>query len=219
MKLFDKIGYAIFGNTCISCGEPMDMECEYEVCPECDKILRSHLQDKAIVIDDISIAADKFLFFYNNKLLRHLVLEMKDNTLKRNCSYFARIASECIEKDPVFSDFDIVTHCPRKPSKARIIGYDHSELFAKYISKFTCKPFLKLLKRHEGGSEQKKIKRIADRMANVQGKFYFNSEYSCRGKTVLLVDDIITSGSTVKECARILKKAGAAKILVLFILD
>lgn len=219
MKLFDKIGYSIFGNCCILCNEVLDIECEYEVCSECDKLLRNFLQNKPIVIDDVSIAADKFLFFYTNKIIRKLVLDMKETPLKKYCSYFARIAAECIEKDPVFSDFDIVTYCPRKPSKARIVGYDHSQLFAEYISEFTHKSFITLLKRREGGKEQKKIKRINERMENVKDKFYFNSKSNCRGKTVLLVDDIITSGSTVKECAHILKKAGAAKVLVLFILD
>jgi len=219
MNLLDKIGYALYGNCCMLCGDVLDIESEHEVCGECDMLLRSHLQNQAIVINDISISADKFLFSYNNKLLRHLVLEMKDDPLKKYCSYFARIASECIEKDPAFSDFDIVTYCPRKPSKARIIGYDHSCLFAEYISRFTGKSFMQLLKRREGGKEQKKVKRINDRIENIQNKFYFNNECNCKGKTVLMVDDIITSGSTAKECARILKKAGAARVLALFILD
>lgn len=219
MKLFDKIGYAIYGNCCILCGEVLDIDCEYEACPKCDALLRSYLQNKSIVMDDINISADKFLFFYNNRILRELVLAMKDDPLKKYCSYFARIASECVEKDPVFSDFDIVTYCPRKPSKVRIIGYDHSRLFAEYISEFTKKPFLKLLNRREGGHEQKKIKKLQKRIENIQNKFYYNDIYSCRGKTVLMVDDIITSGSTAKECARILKKAGAVKVLALFILD
>ena len=148
-----------------------------------------------------------------------MVLDMKEDPLRQNCKYFARIATECIMNDPVFADCEIITYCPRKPAKERYIGYDHSGCFAEYIAERSGKTFMKLLKRREGGKEQKTIKRIENRIKNVHGKFYFNDKMNCKGKSVLLVDDIITSGSTVKECARILKEAGAAKILALFILD
>ncbi|MBQ9940131.1 MAG: ComF family protein [Clostridia bacterium] len=218
MKLSDLIGNALCSNKCINCGELFEIYQEYEACPACDSILRENIQNNTVQINDINISADKFLFFYNNATIKKLVLDMKNFPLGQNCRYFARIAYECIVNDPVFSDFDIVTHCPRNPHKESVVGYDHSACFAENIATFCEKPFFKLIKRKIGGKEQKKLN-LTQRISNVHNKFYFNRKYSCKGKTVLLVDDIVTTGSTVKECARILKEAGASKVLALFILD
>ena len=56
-----------------------------------------------------------------------------------------------------------------------------------------------------------------ERLKNVKGAFAVKSAAAVRDKHVLLVDDVYTTGATVKECARILKKSGAAQVDILTI--
>lgn len=209
----------IFGNVCPCCHGAMAVTDPRNMCPQCDELLRRHLYNAPIRINDINITADKFLFSYKYYAAREIVIEMKYKPIRKSCHYFAELAAECIKKDVDFPDFDIITHCPRKPSKKRRIGYDHSESVAQHLAQILDKPFMELLYRHDGGSEQKKMKHMKDRINNVKNKFYFNDELSCRRKRVLIIDDIVTTASTARECARILKEAGAQAVLALFILD
>jgi predicted amidophosphoribosyltransferase len=54
-----------------------------------------------------------------------------------------------------------------------------------------------------------------DRKRNVRGAFALNAGKSVRGKTILLIDDVYTSGATVNECSRSLNRAGAKEVYVL----
>lgn len=219
MKASTIIQNIIFGNICPCCNRPMEITDPRNMCEQCDKLLRNHLYNAPIRINDINISADKFLFSYKYPPVREVVLEMKYKPLRKSCCYFAELAAECIKNDVDFPDFDIITHCPRKPSKKRRIGYDHSQYMAQQLAQITGKPYLELLYRRGGGNEQKKMKDLKARMNNIKNKFYINDKLSCRKKRVLIIDDIVTTASTAKECARVLKEAGAQKVMALFILD
>lgn len=219
MKIPQLIVNAIFGNTCPCCKELMTICDERYVCSNCDKLLRGFLKNQSVAIPSDYIIADKYLFEYSNQTVRKIVIEMKNRPLKKNCEYFADIAAECIKNDLDFPDFDIIAHCPRKPSKKRIIGYDHSQYFAKALAVHMNKPYIDLIGRYQSGKEQKTLKSIHQRSANVKNKFYAKSPDTVKRKRILIVDDIVTSGSTVNECAKILKKSGARKVLALFILN
>ncbi len=219
MKFSEILKNIIFGNICPSCEEPMAITDTRNMCEKCDAMLRKHLHNKPIRINDINISADKFLFSYKYQDVRSVVLQMKRHPSHKACTYFAELAAECLKADDDFPDFDIITHCPRKPSKKRRIGYDHSQYFAQQLARLMDKPYIDLLCRREGGKEQKTLRNVFDRARNVQNKFYANPKNSCRRKRVLIVDDIVTTASTARECARVLKESGARKIMALFILD
>lgn len=219
MKLNELIRNIIYTNSCSLCGKNLSITDDFDACPECMEFLNNKLKNGSIHINDINISADKFLFSYSDTDIREMVLEIKYNRRYKPCRLLASFAAECIENDPEFPEFDIITHCPRKPHKKRIIGYDHSQMFAHFLAQKTGKPYLELIKRREGGKEQKKVKNIQKRSENVRNRFYINKKYSPKGLRVLIVDDIITTGSTSKACAEVLKKAGAMKVLALFILD
>ncbi len=219
MKKSQLILNIIFGNRCASCGQPMNITCDDNVCRQCSHELAKKLVNGPITINDPNIVADKFLFYYNDEKIKEMVLQMKDHPSRKICGYFAQVAAKCISDDLSFPEFDIITHCPRKPSKKRNIGYDHSQYFAKLLAENLNKPYYNVILRREGGKEQKKIKHLALRAKNIKNKFYINANHNIKRKRVLIVDDIVTTASTAKECARVLKEAGARKVMALFILD
>ncbi|MBE6688112.1 MAG: ComF family protein [Ruminococcaceae bacterium] len=219
MDIIKLLNNIIFGNICPVCRQPMEITDSSLAHAKCIELLNQKLKNGVISINDINITADKFLFSYSNSTALEMVLEMKSHTIRKACKLFATIAAKCISEDVTFPDFDVVTHCPRKPAKKRINGYDHSQLFAKYLAQMLGKPYLELVKRRETGGEQKKMKSVSARKKNVKNKFFHNTKYPVKKTRVLIVDDVITTGSTAIECASVLKRAGARQVSALFILD
>lgn len=93
-------------------------------------------------------------------------------------------------------------------------GYNQSEILARYVSENTGFPCLKdLLYRNRFTESQSKFNAKA-RSTNIRNAFSFNETYEISNQNILLVDDVYTTGSTVEECAKILKRNGASKVYV-----
>lgn len=107
---------------------------------------------------------------------------------------------------------DIISWAPVSRQRLRIRGYDQSELLARELSRRLGRPYKRLLVKQKHTMPQSQTKNAAQRRENVKGAYRCCDPEEVRGKRVLLVDDIVTSGSTLTECAKILKEAGAAEI-------
>ncbi len=107
----------------------------------------------------------------------------------------------------------IITNVPRRERGIINYGYDQCRVLAKNLSKITRVPYASLLRRERDGSEQKNLDEES-RRRNVRDVFSLakNSE-SIKGKCVILVDDIVTTGATMNECISVLKAADPAAIL------
>ena len=108
---------------------------------------------------------------------------------------------------------DVVVSVPMEEGRLRERGLDHALLIAKWYARDVGLPLVRgVLYKKRGTPEQVGLSRTA-RMMNLRGAFGVRGE-AVRGKAVVLVDDVITTGATVRECARVLKKAGAERIYV-----
>lgn len=113
---------------------------------------------------------------------------------------------------PELSCVELVTAVPLHPSKQRTRGYNQSELLGCSFAHHTglCwKPAL--LKRTRNTKSQTKLNR-AGRLANMQGAFTCTVPSQVKGKVVLLIDDVSTTGATLEGCAIALKEAGAKRV-------
>jgi ComF family protein len=107
-------------------------------------------------------------------------------------------------------DFDCIVAVPLHPLRRIWRGYNQSEIYVIEIAKKTKKPNLsRFLRRKRFTSSQGNFGKQG-RLKNIEGAF--STEASFKNKRVLLVDDICTTSSTLEECARALKKAGAIKV-------
>lgn len=107
-------------------------------------------------------------------------------------------------------DFDAVVPVPMHRAKLRRRGYNQAELLARALARrigIRCEPAL-LTKRHDRGA-QSSLARNA-RAANVHDAFLASPRVASR--RILLVDDVITTGETIRACARELVRAGATRI-------
>jgi ComF family protein len=104
----------------------------------------------------------------------------------------------------------VLVHVPTASSRVRMRGYDHALRIAHELSKQTGLPRLVLLAR-VGQAHQVGANRAA-RLQQLQSAFRPVHSPDIRGKHIVLVDDVLTTGATLETAARVLKKAGAKRI-------
>jgi ComF family protein len=101
---------------------------------------------------------------------------------------------------------------PLHPKRKRARGFDQAKVLAKELSKLKELPLENLvLRKVKNVLPQTSLER-EERMKNVRGAYTVLKSGKIRGKTVLLVDDVYTTGSTLKECSRELLRAGAKEV-------
>lgn len=152
-----------------------------------------------------------------DEISKNLITKFKYFDQTDLVKYFAKLmfngAKEMLE------DVDFIAPVPLH--KLRIIKrkYNQSAMLAKNISALGGKKsILDLLIRTKNNKPQASLNQ-KDRRKNVAGIFTVHQKYlpQIKGKNILLIDDVMTTGSTVEACAKTLKKAGAQKIYVLVI--
>ena len=110
--------------------------------------------------------------------------------------------------------FDCIVPVPLHPSRQRERGFNQSLLLAKPIAeKFGCEIIADDLRRVRKTRIQATLNQL-QRTGNVRGAFETRSALCFNHRNVLLVDDVMTTASTLRECARVLKNAGAASVWV-----
>ena len=119
--------------------------------------------------------------------------------------FFTEKILEIIEQEPLLKDAVIVPVPPR-PGKIKETGWDQVEHLAKVIEKRGYSVY-RCLKRGKS-NVQKRLNR-AERMENLKGRILIDGNAP---RIALLIDDVITTGSTIEICASVLKEAGAQKV-------
>jgi competence protein ComFC len=137
-------------------------------------------------------------FKYNRQLhLRHPVAEWLQEAMND-----ARLRDR---------NFDCIVPVPLHPARFRERGFNQAELLATILGKRITLTLSLALERIRYTRSQTAFDRI-DRMENLRGAFRLRKRMNVRGLQVLLVDDILTTGSTLSECARVLREAGARSV-------
>ena len=108
--------------------------------------------------------------------------------------------------------FDLLTWVPISDLRKFTRGYDQVELLAEAVAEELGIPSRPLLKKVRHNQPQSGITGDAQRRANVLGAYRAVDPQLVKDKKILLLDDIITTGATVSECARVLLTAGAKEI-------
>ncbi len=159
------------------------------------------------------------LLFYGagNKVVSSVLKNLKYNTDRGAEKFLARELSHEILKimseNGEFPEDWCITYPPRRKSAVRKFGVDQSKGLAKRISRYTGMKFETTLSR-KGGSAQKTLGR-EERKENAGHSFVPDGKADAAGKKYVVVDDIITTGATIKTCQRILRSRGAAAAFAL----
>lgn len=177
-----------------------------------------HIDDEMICA---GCASNKPEYFKAISVLKYddssssLISKFKYSDQTHLAKYFAKLMTNSAAE--ILPDIDFIAPVPLH--KLRIIKrkYNQSALLAKNISALSDKKLiLDLLIRTKNNKPQAVLSQ-AQRMKNVQGIFKVKEKHlsKIKGKNILLIDDVITTGSTINACAKVLKKAGANRVYVL----
>ncbi len=177
--------------TCRKCGLPKD---------NCD-CNRFYFRFKGIVSP-----------FFNDDVAKSAIYNLKFNHYVDAAEFFAKYMVQFISKRFDNIDFDLIVAVPMKLSSKLQRGYNQAELLASKVAK--------LMKVEHYKNSMIKLKdvkvqhdlNLEQRFINVRGAFKIKNKNKFKGKTVLLIDDIKTTGATLDECARIMLLAGAKEV-------
>lgn len=104
---------------------------------------------------------------------------------------------------------------PLHPNRLRQRGFNQAKIIADFFSKLAGVAISDLLIRTKESPPQAQTKRGLSRFTNVQGVFKVTNKKLIKNKSFVLVDDVLTSGSTIKEAGKALKEDGVSRIYVL----
>jgi competence protein ComFC len=145
-------------------------------------------------------------------IVRHVLLNFKYGRQVHLRHLVGRWLLDAFKDERVRSrQFDLIVPVPLHPAKQRERGFNQAEVLARYVSEqrgLACRP---VLERTHYTTTQTAFDRD-QRMQNLRGAFRLRKSRDVRKLRVLLIDDVLTTGSTVSECARVLKKSGAASV-------
>lgn len=108
---------------------------------------------------------------------------------------------------------DGVTWVPVSKKRKRQRGYDQAQLLAQAVARELQLPLLPTLRKTVDNPPQSSLNGVSRRRGNVIGVYQCIDPDAVGGKRLLLIDDIITTGSTLSECSRVLRSAGASEII------
>jgi len=150
--------------------------------------------------------------------LRELIHLLKYNQVRPAANVLGRMLMEAVEDlKPLFTASEVlVVPVPLHSGKLRQRGFNQSELIARAGLKLNSGRFrliAGLLERRRETKSQIGLSRH-QRRENIRGAFVVAKAGEVVGREVLVVDDVFTTGTTVSECARILRRAGASKVFV-----
>ncbi|MGI5934737.1 MAG: ComF family protein [Lawsonibacter sp.] len=125
---------------------------------------------------------------------------------------YGLLAAQCV-RDNRTAPLDLVTWVPLSPKRKRKRGFDQAEALARAAAQELDLPVCGTLEKVRNNDPQSRLHEASERRANVLGVYCLREGVELAGRHILLVDDVVTSGATLSECARLLRSAGAAEVL------
>ncbi len=190
-------------------------------CPYCSRLLKYDMTEclicraefpnvpriEALPTGEICIAP----FTYSGAI-RRAICDYKFRGKKFNCYSFAGAVVSSI-RNVYYKDmgFEIITCVPMSKDRRRERGFNQSELIARYTAEQLNKPFENLLCRDSGAALQHEMT-YEERISGNDNSYHIITPENVRGKKILLIDDIMTTGMTLSRCSAVLKSYGAERV-------
>lgn len=207
MKILDLIAHLLYPWKCVFCESVLK---DTDICRECEEKLPYTVGDSAM---------QKFPFidkcvsplYYKDKV-RASVHRYKFGGCSAYSRRYAALMSDCVENNLDCRSIDVISWIPLSKKRLRQRGYDQARLLAEEIATKTGLPCQQLLQKVKNNSAQSLTRDAKQRRENVAGVYALDDGADVSGLRILLVDDVVTTGATMSEAARILRKAGAKSV-------
>lgn len=190
----------IKGKVCSKCGQPIHTPYGPEQCIDCRKTFHYFEQGTSV--------------FEYKGVVREALVRYKFFGKKRYSKTLGKLMAIELKEMKNWPIFDIIVYTPLYRKKLLTRGYNQAELLAKVIAKeLGCSVGKNILCKTKDTLPQSTLSKY-ERRKNVKGAFAICAVQYFNNMNVLLVDDVYTTGATVNECARLLKKRHAKSVYV-----
>lgn len=195
---------------------PVCLICESEIsngicCDKCFFDLNKDFNDFDRV-KSLGIAKALAIFIYSDRV-KKLMKAFKYDGFTKVGKFFAELLAHKIQtRKDLFKEDAIIVPIPTNIARIRERGFDHTEFLSKELSKITGIEYKKLLFRPRYSESQTKSK---DRWENVKEVFLALNIPEYKNKQIILIDDVITTGSTMLSAIKILNQLGYKDIICL----
>ena len=205
MRIYYKIMELLFPPKCVLCGELLAKE-ETDLCKQCrvEAPYFPNYKRKLQFLDSFTA-----VWYYEGNVRKSLLRYKFYGARKNADSYGRLLAMRLLETNP--DGFDCLTWVPVSRLRKLRRGYDQVELLARAAGRELGMVPQPLVRKIRHNRPQARITGAAQRRANVLG-VYRMEDVDVTGKKILLLDDILTTGATAGEVARVLLTAGAKEV-------
>ena len=212
------------GIKCVICGDDLPKESRYQVCKRCELSYNTKfcqrcgraMKNMATYCDrcqneavDFDIARAPFVYTGD---VKKLVYRLKYGGAK----YLAEVLAQFMADTYFEAQFsaDVVTCVPLHPKRQKRRGYNQAKEIAVAFSEITEVPYVDTLARIKATTNLARLNK-KERAKEIEGAYALLENANVKGKNIVLIDDVFTSGATTGECCKALKKAKCGKIFVL----
>lgn len=201
--MLDYVKNLLYPPRCVWCGEFIEKGSECRKCKQ-ELPLRT---GKMKTREFYSAAAAPFRY---EGRVRESILRHKFRRKRSYAAVYARYLSDTI-KEELQGEYDLISFVPVSFLREHTRGFDQAKLIAEKTAALLGADFARTLRRTRDTERQSRLQDISQKRANVSDAF--RCVYNVKGKRVLIIDDILTTGATMSECARTLLMAGAKDVI------
>ncbi len=208
-----------YPDLCLLCEEPLNDQ-ENRVCHNCLYLLpRVHFnsftdnESALLFYDKLPFVKATSMFRYvKESSIQSLIEMMKYKGKKEVGQVLGAFGGMQLQQNGFFNDIDVLVPVPLHPRKQHKRGYNQSEWFAKGLSGLTGLPVdtTSLIRTKDNKTQTRK--HLFERWENVSTVFYLKRPTAFEHKHILLVDDVLTSGSTLEACGHAVLKAPGCRV-------
>lgn len=197
----------LFPTKCPFCGKLLKRG-QALLCPDCQRDL-PWAQGTQKKVEFVSRCVSPLWYRDQVRLSHH---RYKFRGVQAYAVPYAKLMAQCVG-NCLQGEFDMITWVPLSPLRRWRRGYDQARLLAERLGEELDMPCEPLLRKVRNTRAQSGLKGESRRRANVLGAYAPCRTARPEGRRILLVDDVVTTGSTLSECARMLLTAGAAQVV------
>lgn len=206
MKLIHSITSLLFPPKCVLCGKLLVKE-ETDLCHTC----RCDTQEFPKQHIKLPYLAQWTALWYYEGNVRKSILRFKFRGARSHAQIYGRLLAMKLLTEDI--SFDILSWVPISKLRKWRRGYDQVQLIAEAAGKELGVDAQRTLIKRRNNRPQSRLGNASQRRANVMGVYTVADPDAVRGKRILLLDDIMTTGATAGECARVLLTAGATDVV------
>ena len=196
----------LFPSKCVLCRSLLTKE-QTDLCPHC----RTHAPEFPGAKMRLSFVAQWTGIWYYKDDVRASLLRYKFGGRRSYASAFGRMLAMKLHRMQ-WDDMDLITWVPISRRRKFCRGFDQSELIARVVAEELDIPLVAATKKIRHTKPQSTMGDAAHRRANILGAYRVTDPMILKGKRILLIDDIVTTGATASECSRVLLTAGAKEV-------